>query len=473
MHLILSMLFTLFHVLQVYPQQSWYTITSFTSDVRSFPVSGSPVAAPLSGDTLKQIKGIPELNEGDIVLRRRFGPSEYGLYLGRKDASTFTSLYAFKPPPDMPTNMFINRKLYLQETDNPNMDIANVYFDNDYIYVENAAKILFFEQGWNVLEMRVQNFGFLTITSYPESASVFIDGIKRGKTPLCIEELFNPFSVATVKIPGYYIQDFFINMEGGKDITKHFILSKMPPPLKGTYINPDTYTSENVESVEALDNQIEKLKERIRIQKEINANSLVQFEKKFPTFPEQGEFEKTADFLQRKELYLQRKKTGKMEVALKGNPKVLKLEESLSHLTRYRTEIENRIYHRYLPSHGIHLNRYEPDLEYFPIDVSVNGRGHNFAFSGILRIPLCRAPDFKQSIEKSRLKLSYRNRIFKQGNPKTKILYEYTTLSVLFKGCEYVLEGKCRFPDKMLEKDLEGSIASLPEGTIKKPEGGI
>jgi hypothetical protein len=103
-------------------------------------------------------------------------------------------------------------------------------------------------------------------------------------------------------------------------------------------------------------------------------------------------------------------------------------------------------------------------MEYFPVDIRVHDGGHNFAFTGVVEIPLAIARDFKENLPLGRLKLSYRNRIFKQGEQgtTTRILYEYTRLSVLFRGSEYTLEGKCSFPGQAIESD---TLARLPDKT--------
>ncbi len=469
MPLIRKTLFVLVYALNVLSQQLWYEVPSFISDTSSFPVAGSPVIKPYSGNTLNQIHEMPILEQDQLLLRRRFSPKEYGLYIGKKDISTFKTLSVFEPASGMTVDMFIQRKLYLQETENPNMDIANVYFDNDYIYVENVAKLYYFEKEWNVLTMAQQKGSQLTVTSHPESSFVFIDGVKRGITPVTIEKVSKPFFMLTLKKRGYYIQDFFISMEDKKEMLKRFILSPMPSHVEGTYIDPDTYFSESKESVEALDAQIKKLEKRIRDQKVENADSINQFEKSYPPFKEQGEFEKTVDFLQRKDVYQRKKANEKIELVSRGSPKVIKFEESLLRLTNYRTQIENRLYNRYFPADIIMLSRYEPDLGYFPVDIKIDRGGHSFTFTGILEMPISKAPDLKDNLTQSLLKLTYRNRILKQGGDleKMKILYEYTKFSLLFKGGEYTLEGKCNFQKKPYKDKIEEPMADITEEETK------
>lgn len=464
-------LFVLVNTLSVLSQQPWYEVSSFISDTTSFPVSGSSIIKPYTGNNLTQIREMPILESDGLLLRRRFSPGEYGLYIGKKDIATFENLSVFEPASGMTADMFIQRKLYLQETENPNMDIANVFFDNEHIFVENAAKLFFFEKEWQVLTLAKQMGNRLTVISYPESASVFIDGIKRGITPVTIKNLSTPFFMMSIKKREYYILDFFISMENRIELSKEFVLSPLPDAVKGTYIDPDTYISENKESVEALDAQIKELEKRIRFQKKENADSIDQFEKNYPPFQEQGEFEKTADFLKRKDVYQRKKANDKVELVSRGSPKVIELEESLMRLTTYWTQMENRLYHRYFPTDVIQLSRYEPDLGYFPVDIKINARGHSFTFAGILEIPISKAPDLKNNLSQGLLKLTYRNRILRQGGDldTIKIFYEYTKFSLLFKGGEYTLEGKCKFLHKPYKEKIEEPMAGSSEDEKENP----
>ncbi len=457
-------------ILAVWGQQQDYVVESFPIGTRSIPAAGNTIIEPVSGDTLFRIEEPTELNPGELLLRRRFGPNDYGLFLGKQRKDAFPGLSAFMPPVGFSAQNFIYRKLYMQETENPNMDMTNVYFDNELIFVENAAKIYFWETGWKMIPLLKQSDLLLTITSFPDSATVIIDGVELGTTPLTLGDLRASFAIITVRKEGYYQNESFVSLDKGGKITRRFILPKMIASTVGAYVNPYAYTFENRESVDELDKQIERLKQKIERQKEINEKSVTEFENEYPPFPSQGEFEKTDDFLKRKELYEQEKKDGKIALKAKSSPKVLTLENELMTLVKYRTEIENRLYHRYFSTNVIHMYRYEPDLEYFPVDIRVNDGGHNFAFSGILQLPLSVAPDFKKNLQQGRLKLTYRGRIFKpeQEGMKTRILYEYTRLSILFRGSEYPLEGKCSFPGRSENTE---AVASMPKDSLNKKPG--
>ena len=70
----------------------------------------------------------------------------------------------------------------------------------------------------------------------------------------------------------------------------------------------------------------------------------------------------------------------------------------------------------------------------------------HFSFQGIIAIPIAKAPDFKNEWESARLKLAYRNRIFRGSDPDSiRIYYEPTGLFLLYKGDEYRLDGTWSF----------------------------
>lgn len=452
-------------LLPLQAQQELYTVESFDAGLRTIAVAGNSIIAPSQNDTLVRLQKHTALGTEELLLRRRFGPAEYGLYLGKRNRDSFDNLSAFAAPSGMTTNSLLHLKVYMSETDNPNMDLANVYFDEEYIYVENAVKIFFYENGWKSLAMVERFSGKLTVTSAPESATVFIDGVERGKTPLTLENLRSPYCIIKVFSGGYYQAEVFAYCAAGTEVVRHIILTPMIAPVEGAYCNPFTYTSESPASVDELDRQIKILRQRIVDQKEAIEESLAGYEKNYPQLKDQGEFEKTEDFLVRKDLYEEKKKSGRMALVAEGNPRVYRLEDELLRLTNYRTEIEHRLYYHFLSTKDIVLNRYEADMEYFPVDIRVNQSGHRFVFTGLLQIPLSLAADFKDNIHRGRLKLTYKNRIFPAEETKltTKILYEYVKISILFRGGEYVLEGKCSFPGKSQEGDV---VAQTAEDTL-------
>ncbi len=465
-----SLLILFLSWVSILSQEDVYDIPAFIDDTATFPVSGNNVITPFEGSALSHIRDIPHCGPDEVLLRRRFSQYEYGLYFGKKDMGIFSDLSAFKPPEGTAVDMFVGKKLYLQETENPNLDIANVYFDNDNIYVENAARLYFFDKKWHVLSLAYGDAATMTVLSFPDSALVYLDNIQRGRTNLTIEGIQKPFGILTIKKKGYYLQDYFMRFEPRKHSMKKFVLAKTPQQPIGTYIDPDNYTAESRGSIIALEREIVSTKEQIAEQRESNEEALEQFEQEYRELEAQGEFEKTADFLKRKEIYHKQKKQGRLELELQSSPELLKLEEALTRLTNYRREIDNRLYYKHFTTETVTLYRYEPDLEYFPVDIKVNKGGHQFTFTGTLSIPLSLAQKIREQLGLGLLKLTYRNRIFTGDKPieEVKVLYEYVKFSLLFKGSEFLLEGTCTFPGKI----SAGNLGKAVIDTEKRPREG-
>jgi hypothetical protein len=450
-------------MLPLHAQEELFSIGSFEAGLRSITVAGNLIISPLKADTLERLLRQPALGREELLLRRRFGPSEYGLYRGKRTRGSFDNLSVFAPPPAMTVNTLLYRKIYMSQTDNPNMDVADVYFDAEYIYVENAVKIYYVDNGRQSLTMIGRSGGKLTVTSIPDSATVFIDGAERGKTPLVLDNLLSPYCIIKVLKTGCYQADAFTYCGAGTDVVRHLILPPIIASSEGAYCNPFTYTSESPASVEELDRQIKKLREKIAERKTALEESLAGFEKKYPPLPDRGEFEKSEDFMVRKGHYTEKKESGRIVLLADGNPRVCKLEDDLLKLTGYRAEIDHRLYYFFLKTGDVALGRYEADREYFPVNIRVNQSGHRFTFTGTLQVPLSQAAEFKENLNTGRLKLTYKNRIFSADAPQSasKILYEYVKLSILFRGGEYMLEGTCSFPGRARQ-----SRESAPDGDV-------
>ncbi|MBD3316850.1 MAG: hypothetical protein GF344_13770, partial [Chitinivibrionales bacterium] len=156
-----------------------------------------------------------------FLLRRRFGPSDYGLYQGDTNPATFSLLSVFRPPCGKTTNDFIAIKFYRRKSINSNLDITDVYFDKNYIYVENATRLFYHETEWHRLEMLGSAPLGLTIRSIPSDAVVTMQGEAQGKTPLIIRTFTQPFAAIQVAKSGFCRRSVFTPLSPGssRDIT--------------------------------------------------------------------------------------------------------------------------------------------------------------------------------------------------------------------------------------------------------------
>lgn len=419
----------------------------------SFPVSGNSIIEPLEGETLQEIVEQPAMLDADhLVLRRRFSASQYGLYQGKKGSLADERLCAFQPPAAV--SFFFSKRLYRQKTDNPNLDIANVYFDNDFIYVENTAKIYYYDKGWQSLSMLQQQTHEVTITSEPNQATVLINGCEAGMTPLHLRELRDEFIMLTLHKEGFYRTDRFVRLSDRSSEALEVCLTPVIEAPAGTYIDPQTYTSEDPNSVQTLMSAIDEAFVQQKLVQTTTRNLL--FGKETETFHtaafQQLEFEKSNLYQQRQQLLRQQLLTEQVlraaslsRVAENAATDVRALSKpirTLVQLLKHKAVLDNRLYSHFLTADCVTLQTYNPDQEHFPVVVTVNRDGYRLAFQGLVRVPLSYAADFKRSFDQGLLKLTYKNEIFPDPkNPSQyKTYYKYTTLSILFKGGEYPLE---------------------------------
>jgi hypothetical protein len=440
---------------------SEYRIMEFTTQPRTFTAAGTSIILPLDERLLRQVSEIPRLAAGEFLLRRRFGPNEYALYVGRRSDDARELLSAFRPPAGMSALNLAELKLYIRESTNANMDIANVYFDTNCIYIENAVRVFFHRDQWESLFMLTNQPAYLSITSKPAGAQVYIDGTFRGVTPLYDQVFFTPAAVVLVKLTGYYLLDKCVIADSRPALTEHFILNRMIPAAYGVCIDPDSYSAESRENIEALERRL-----RVLTTNQDETPEPANHDTAAPMPVEedlraQGEFEKSDaydDMRRRARTHaLPRLAPERRTDTLTDGAAAQELEL----LQGYRAIIDKRQYRRYFTPAGLSLERYDPDREFFPVTLRVDDECFHFSFQGIIAMPIANAPEFKNERECARLKLAYRNRIFRGPDPDSvRIYYEPTGLFLLYKGDEYRLDGTWSFG---------GTDNTAPQAQREKP----
>jgi hypothetical protein len=421
-----------------------YGIDRFIDNSRSFGAQGTGVIKPIEGVLLRQVAAVTHLAAGEFVLRRRFGPGQYGLYIGHKGNDSRELLSAFKPPPDGAEPLaFVNTKFYIRESDNPNQDIVNVYFDAVCIYVENAVRIYCRRGAWESIAMLTRQPATLSITSTPAGAAVYLNDRFAGVSPLYDLTVFSPSIVVRIKAAGYYLLEKCIVFGDRAAVTEHFAPSKMIPPAYGVCIDPESYSAEVPESVSALETRIRALAVRAGETPDETPATDTALRATAPLLRPQGEFEKSDDYFRMQQRAV---RVGMRQAGSAIDPVDSGVVEELALLRRYRAELDNRRYQRYFMPAGLTIDRYDPDREYFPLALRIDDDCFHFSFQGFIAIPIGYAPDFKTERDCARLRLDYRNRIFGgQNNSSPRIYYEPAGLFVLYKGREYRLEGAWTF----------------------------
>jgi PEGA domain len=367
----------------IFPQ---YTIPSFQTGAHTIPPTGNDIIVPFEGTSLKQVSIVPALKPGEVLLRRRFSATEYGLFIGKMNEKVYNKLSAFRPSKSFDLAENVGRKYYSQEVNNPDLDIANLYFDNDLLYVENAARLFYNDGSWSNISAETRLPSRLTVTSTPSGAHVLIDGREKGVTPYNAGAIFSPSVVVQVKMDGYYIQENYVDIPSGQSVKKHWDLSKKITFNDGTSISEEAYTAENTESAEELGERMDTLIIHIKDQKASNVKDLEVFNSTYPKLPGRGEFEEKTDYENRADKYNSEKTAQKQQLVDKGDQVVSRLESALDRVKEYKQRIEARVYTKYFSSSVLKIGKYDADKHVFPAEVAVNEELFKFGPKSVNKI---------------------------------------------------------------------------------------
>lgn len=392
--------------------------------------------------------------QNKVLLRRKFDIQQYSYYEGVVKTEYFKNLDRFIPEKSIKN--LLTKKFYKRVNDNPENDILNVYFFENSIYIENHSKIFYYENGWNKIENYREDSAPVSFLSYPDSVSVFIDGINYGLTPLVLKEITPGVKVVTFKKSNYYCYDFLINKTVDIPLLKRIIMHEMPETPEGTFIDPETYSHGSNESinllVDILNNyhkEYEIINEKIRVSKDNYLN-------KYPKLEIQTEFEDEITFQRRKEIYLEIRDAGLSNLNNEEISELYSIEKKVLTLTTYLEKLKRREYCRFFNTDRLEIGLYDSYKEKFPVKIKVNEAGHNFCMNGEIFIPYSKAERFKNDYVNSLIKVTYISRINIDETVNENLLnYEYSNLSILYKGCEYRILGEIEIVnDNKLEQTV-------------------
>lgn len=392
-------------------------------------------------------------DEENVILRRKFDLQDYSFYKGIVQDEYFSGLIKFIP--EIPIEKLLKKKFFRRANDNPDNDIINIYFYKNSIYVENLAKIYYYDKGWKKIDLFKKDSAPLTFLSYPESVNVFIDDINYGITPLVLKELSPGIKIINFKKPGFYCYEFMVNKTIDIPILKRVIMQKMPIAPIGTFIDPETFSHGSMESIGLLIDLLDNYrKEYNHLSKRIE-NSEFSFINNYPALDPKSEFENINTFNRRKEIYKKIRDAGLVNLNIDLVSETFDLEQKILNLTKYLEKLKRRQYRRFFNSNNLQIENYDVIKEEFPILITVNNGGHNFFINGKISVPFSEAERFKNENDKTLIKVMYRSIItLNNSNLENFLSYEYTGISILFKGSEYKVEGEIEF------KNIEEKIQS-------------
>ncbi len=94
------------------------------------------------------------------------------------------------------------------------------------------------------------------------------------------------------------------------------------------------------------------------------------------------------------------------------------------------------------PSNNISIGTYDINKQIFPIQININNGGHSFYLNGNVKIQFTIAERFKNDFNNSLIKVNYISRIIIDKIENENLLsYEYTNVSILYRGGEYTVDG--------------------------------
>lgn len=300
-----------------------------------------------------QIADTTTLRNSKFFLRKKFG-NKYCLFDGIRQSGS--KLSVFKLPDGKKPLHFARVKFYRKEDDNLNNDIEEVYFDDNYIYVENIIRICYINENGilDYINMISNAYSPITVLSEPEGAQVFINNEYVGETPYYLSSSKEPYIVIRVRKKGYYVLEYFASLLSNEGITKKFVLMKMPKVYYGSvYLEPNSYYAEDSSSLNNLNEMISKVDNDIKMLAEGNIHDL------------SNNFQN---------LYMTKR-----------------------FLNQYKTELDNRIYRQYFSAYNLNIEKGVHDV---------------LLLRGKFDIPINEIENVKLNLDECYLKMEYK----REGN---------------------------------------------------------
>lgn len=428
-----------------------FRISTFDCGERGFPVPSNSYIQPDSGAYLSPAD-LQAVNRSSFVMRRRYGPDSYCLYQGVRTADAAV-LCAFRLPEGLDLDDFLHVKLYNRELFNPAMDISTVYFGAGLLYVENAVRVYYFDNGWRTLSMLREQPATLLVESVPPNARIFRDGEELGTTPMHLGPLFRRSILLTVRLDGYASQEVFVSLLPGQS------------RLRTVALVPETATSDitprlphaggELQSLFELCTEIETVeKDSVTCAQTIETVS-AQWEEQYVPLEPKGEFETASDFAHRKAIYEALRTARREELQAQHAGQLLDFAQRLYELRRYRKRLESRPHHRGFDNAVVKFGSYNADKGAYDITMDVNDGDHRFNFEGTADVPVCSAEDLRRQNNSAPVHLYYRL-VSDRTSDHVRILYVYTGLRIEQAGIEHVCRGELTFGDS--EKQLAGRL---------------
>ncbi|MBD3321756.1 MAG: PEGA domain-containing protein [Chitinivibrionales bacterium] len=187
-----------------------FTISLFDSIEKNIPdYSPDGIIEGEEGEELKAVHRIPELNPGEIILRKKNSANSYTLYHGTFSSTAFkpsSGLFRFSFKNSTTLSHIIRQRIFAHDQMDMTLDITTVYFDNARVYVRERDSICYTSGGiWTCLGgRRGMPSGSIHLSSEPPHAEIYIDGRAANRTtPATIPGLFAGRHIIELNLPDY------------------------------------------------------------------------------------------------------------------------------------------------------------------------------------------------------------------------------------------------------------------------------
>jgi len=240
--------------------------------------------APVPGDTLPAVSR-PIPTAGKFYLRQKLNAKTYAWYEGEVSEKAFEALYVFTlKDKGLSVSEMMGTKLFGTRNAKAFQDEQDIYFDKDNLYTSRVPTLYFVQNGvWQTLESQPVSPGLLIIESQP-SASITVNGIEVGKTPLRKGPAQPGIWTYVLEAPGHLPIAMFSNVESRKATRERVVLL----PIDTTLVmrRSPVATAGEIASARNLI-ELERIYDRIdsvmRIPLQPDSNQLVAFDSIYPS----------------------------------------------------------------------------------------------------------------------------------------------------------------------------------------------
>lgn len=437
-----------------------FNIPLFSDTSMSIPAPGNSFIMPVANTTLQQITTVPEtLKKGQVVLRRRFSAKEYGLYLGVMNPKAYSRLSAFRTEDSLSVTDFVKRKIFSSQSDNPDQDLENVYFDGDLIYVENTASIYYFDSTWKEMKKLDVLPCRINITSDPPGAFVYINNVYQGVTPLYLGAIYEPSAVVRLEMKGYFIAENFVDLQSGLLLEKDFELRKKPTFEDGSEIDIDAYSAENTESVIEITQRIETIRTSAAKIHQDSVKAVDAFLNGYPVMAPKDQFETTEEYTKRQSDFDMKFNNERNDLCQQFHERRQRVLDIIPRMENYLDSVKEREYTKYFDGNLLKLSSYNADSGFFPVALTVDDQDFAFDFTGRLFIPREQAKEFySKGTGSGKILLIYKNWQITLARDTVKQNYYvyFKEFKLKFKDVNYDLKGIWSYPS-FIENSIEYS----------------